>query len=172
VELVIGIALFSIFIGLLYPAIQISSNTYYMNITLNQLMNELDASIKRIELSAEENGEIDDWELADNNGKVAAIKIDGYWYGLNNNSLVRSKNKTLTDSKFLIEYDKTKKNQFEIHKFDFYLYDKNGNIIYEEKSENDTEPKYVRMEIELDNFSVESNKNKRLRLDFSSGFLM
>jgi type II secretory pathway pseudopilin PulG len=165
-ELLVGVVIFSIFIVLLYPAVQLSSDTYSLNLSLNQFMNKMDAAMKRIEYLTENNGGIDDWTTPDGSGKVSIIQVSDYWYALDGGSLVRSSNKNLNNTKYLIKYDKTLKNRFEIKKFDFYLYDGNGNIITDEV----TEPVYIRMDVEADNFSVEENKNRQIKLKFSNGF--
>ena len=165
-ELLVGVVIFSIFIALLYPAVQLSSDTYSLNLSLNQFMNKMDAAMKRIEYLTENNGGIDDWTTPDGSGKVSIIQVSDYWYALDGGSLVRSSNKNLNNTKYLIKYDETLKNRFEIKKFDFYLYDGNGNIITDEV----TEPVYIRMDVEADNFSVEANKNRQIKLKFSNGF--
>ncbi len=170
-ELAVTAAIFSIFIALLYPALQISSDTYSLNIRFNQFMNKMDAAIKRIESLAEENKEIDGWTKPDISGKVDVIKIGSYLYGLDNSSLVRwdGNINNLKDPKFLIEYDGTEKNQFEIKKFDFYLYDGDGEVMLTDKAAG-IDPVYIRVDVEADNFSVEGNKNRQIKLKFSNGF--
>ena len=164
IELMVGIALFSIFIGLLYQAVRISSNTYHLSLSLNQFTNKLDSAIKRIETLAAAEG-IGDW-TSPVSGEIDAIKIGNYWYGVEDNSLVRAENSNLKKkAKQLINYDGTPSNQFEIKTFSFFLYDLNGNPI----SDRNGKAAYLRLDIEADNFFVEKDANRQIGFSFSSG---
>ncbi len=165
IELMVGIALFSIFIGFLYQAVRISSDTYHLGVNLNQFTNKLDSAIKRIETLAAAEG-VGDWTSPAVSGEIDAIKIGSYWYGVEDNSLVRAENSNLKKkAKHLIRCDGTPSNQFEIKKFSFFLYDSDGKEILDKNGK----AAYLRLDIEADNFFVEKDENRQIGLSFSSG---